>query len=361
MKSINLVQFPSHRDWRQKINRSVCFLLLAISASLILTGCRSSQSSRAIFDNYLYRLANSLDIEREASPYTTQLISYPKKSALLYEIPPLKISILQFLQLSKCDLQRLIGQRNSSLGRLMTDYHSLLYEHEFLILAKRCRQAIAKDDSLYAVLNEAIAHKENYLNKLHWNAIFASDEVRRLFSLGSRVLTRQELSSNPVELIHALEHLHAWLADPAVDSQKLQQAYKAIGTRKYIGELRLTMALAVSALDEANTLINERLFQKPLCQNRRRNRRFDVVNRVFQLFYIGEVQPTLAKLHQQGQKLFSLVDQLQASLGQNQNLTTFWDKVYRSENSEWQNFNEAIATHTKAWQSLLRQCGSLPG
>ena len=341
-------------------NKHFLFLLLLINASLILTGCQSRQSSRAIFDNYLYRLSNSLDVAREKSLSAEQLIPYPKKSALSYEIPPLKINILQFLQLSTCDLQRLVGQRNSSLGHLMTGYHTLLYEYEFLVLAKRCQNAIDRDTRLHEELNKAIAYKEDHLDRLYWNATFASDEIRHLFSLGSQVLTHQQLSSKPVELVGALEYLQVWLSNPTTDPQQLQQAYKTIETRKYLGELRLTMAMAISALAQANMFINQRLDQQPLCQNRRANRKFKVVNNVFRLFYIGEVQPMLARLHQQGQELFGLIDQLQTSLAPNQTFIKFWHKVYKAENSEWQRFNESISVHTKTWQSLLRQCGNLP-
>lgn len=121
------------------------------------------------------------------------------------------------------------------------------------------------------------------------------------------------------------------------------------------------MAMAISALVQANALIEKKFSSKPLCYNQQSNPQFEIVNNVFHRFYIGEIQPLLAKLHQQSQELFGLIDQLQASSVPNQNFIEFWDKVYKSKNSEWQRFNAVIATHTKAWQKLLQQCGRLPG
>ena len=343
-----------------RINRSLHFIPLILSTSLFVSSCQTGDSSGAIFDNYLYRLSNSLDVKHTQDQHSAQLMPYPGKSSLSHEIPTLQISILQFLQLSKCDLQRLIGQRNSSLGQLMTGHHSLLYEYEFLQLAKLCQQGTTQSDALYRAIDNAITHKTNYQNKSYWNAIFASDEIRHLFSLGSQTLTHQQLSSSPVKLINALEDIQAWLSNPTTDTEQLQQAYKIIGSSKYIGELRLTMAMATLQLAQADTLLNERLTKKPLCHNERRNRKFDVVDRVFHRFYIGEVQPLLAKLHRQGQILFELIDQLQASLDANQAFMDFWRNVYQSEDSEWRRFDKAIGTHTKNWQQLLRQCGASP-
>lgn len=328
--------------------------------ALAVIGCQPKQSSRAVFDNYLYRLSNSLDVKVESKPPAALLAHYPEQSSVSHDIPALNISMLEFLQLSKCDLQRLIGERNSSLGRLMTGYHALLYEYEFLLLAEQCLQVIGPKDSLHAELGRAITHKKNYQGQLYWNATFASEEVSYLFSLGSQPLTHQQLSNNPSELISALEDLHAWLSDPTTESQQLEHAYKMIGTRKYIGELRLTMAATTAALEQATSMIDERVSPKPLCYQQRSNQKFEVVDRVFHRFYIGEVQPLLAKVHQQGQTLFNLIDQLQNSLEPSKPFADFWGPVYQSEDSEWQSFNRAVDTHTKAWQNLLRQCGALP-
>lgn len=327
---------------------------------MILAGCRLDQSSQAVFDNYLYRLSNSLDVKRDNDQSSAKLTLYPQKSQLLHDIPAVQVNILQFLQLSTCDLQRLIGHRNSSLGKLMTGYHALIYEHEFLMLAKRCQDTIKADKALHAELTKAIAHKQRHQKQLRWNATFADDEIRHLFSLSTQALRPQQLSSKPIELVSALEALKNWLSDPSVNSTELQQAYKTFETRKYIGELRLTMAMAASTLTQADELIEKRLSQKPLCRNQQGNPKFEVVNRVFVKFYIGEVQPMLAQLHQHGQELFPLIDQLQSTMTPKIDFTSFWDRIYTDNDSEWQNFNKAIKKHTKSWQKLLDQCGHMP-
>ena len=129
---------------------------------------------------------------------------------------------------------------------------------------------------------------------------------------------------------------------------------------KYIGELRLSMAMAISKLAQADALLNQRLTQKPLCYNQQANQQSKIVNNVFFKFYIGEVQPMLAQLHQQGKAVFGLIDKLQKHMATPDLFTEFWAEVYTAEDSEWQDFNAAIAKHTKSWQDLFNQCGGLP-
>lgn len=329
----------------------------------LLSGCFSDESSKAIFDNYYYRLSNSLDVDQnliDKNLPALSLVSYPKKSELTHDIPPIKVNVLQFLQLSQCDLQRLLGKRNSSLGRLMDGYHSLLYEYEFLLLAQQCQQELDSEGDLFKALDQAVRHKQAYQQQIRWNAIFASDEFRYLFSSGTKLLTKQQLVEAPNDLVLALESIQFWLLNPVVNQDTLAQAYQVLTVRKYIGELRSTMAMAVSVLAHSNSMIEQRLSHRPLCRKAKSNPKFEVVNTVFRLYYIGEVQPALAKLHQQGKIVFTLLDKLQNVLLPTPEFIAYWHQVYQANNSEWQKFNQAILTHTKQWQRLLKQCDSLP-
>ncbi len=333
---------------------------IVLCVTFVLAGCYSEETTEDIFDNYLYRLSNSLEVDRFKNLPEKSLNWYPNKSILLYDIPDADINIMQFFQLSTCDLQRLIGERNSSLGKLMTGYHSLLYEEQFLALAKRC-QAILEDSSpLQEILQTAIKHKETYQGQIRWNAIFATEEMSFLFSLGTQPLNGESLSNAPTELISALEYLNSWLSKPSMDKTALALQYETLAKRKYIGELRLTMATAIKTLNHADKLIEQRLSKKPLCYQQTPNSQFAIVEQVFKKYYIGQVQPILSKLYQQTQKTLLLIDKLQAALPAKSEFTTFWDHVYTSENSEWKRFEHAITEHTQHWQQLLSQCGRLP-
>jgi hypothetical protein len=51
------------------------------------------------------------------------------------------------------------------------------------------------------------------------------------------------------------------------------------------------MAMETPALTQADQFIEKRLSLKPPCRNKQAKQKFEVVNRVFLQFYIGEIQP----------------------------------------------------------------------
>ncbi len=326
-----------------------------------LTACGSEEATQEIFDNYLYRLSNSLKVKQSIHIEREKLVTYPKKPDILHTIPPLKVNILQFLQLSNCELQRLIGHKNSSLGKLMSGYHSMLYEYEFLVLAENCKRENIDVENVSKLLSEAIEHKKKHNKKLNWNAIFADEDVRSLFSTATRPITVEELGYPPSELINALEYLLYWLKQPTLQDAKLKQAFQTMSLGKYIGQLRLAMNATIQNLETADALVSYRLDEKPLCYQQKSNPQFDIVHNVFLKFYIGETQPLLAKIHQHAKEVLLLVNEIQEILTPTPQFTKFWQEIYLSKNSEWNRFNLSIETHTLIWQRLLDQCGFLPG
>jgi hypothetical protein len=336
---------------------------------LLLKACSAKQNTESVFENYLYRLSNSLEVDNKwkdenwlnLNAVTNDTLDfYPKKFDVEHVIPPSTVNILQFMQISQCDLQRLIGYKNSSLGKLMDSYQILLYEYEFLSLAKDCKNHLNRSENSYTLLEEMISYKTNYLKYYYWNGVFGSQEFSQLFSLGSKPLTIQALENKPADLLEALVYINQWLLKPSLDREQLSQAFESIAASKYIGELRLTMALSINALSAANEMMSIRIDQKPLCRNNKPGPQFEVVETVFRKFYIGETQISLAKLYQQVKILFGQINQLQTQLEPTQGFIKFWSGIYLSENSEWNQFNQAVDKHTKQWQALLKQCGRLP-
>ncbi len=317
-----------------------------------------------MLDNYLYRLRNSLQVDEPLQDVQQalgqDLQAYPRRRELLHTIPPASINLLEFLRLSSCDLQRHIGQRNSSLGSLMKGSQRLVYEYEFIRLAEKCLVQIGTDDSLYPVLKDVLIDKYKQLPKIKWNAIAASEEFSTLFSLGSQPLSQAAIKENPIELYTAIDTLKRFSAEKLNDYSKVEAAYGILVSSKYIGELRLSMQLLVRYMSIADSLLDKRIHVKPLCFSGKSNKRSAIVEAVFLKFYIGEVQPYIAGLNQQAKKTFKQMDDLIDGLDSVPAFDRFWLDIYKSEGSEWQQFNQAISRHTKQWQQLLTQCGRLP-
>jgi hypothetical protein len=335
---------------------------------LLLTACESRDSSEYIFENYLYRLSNSLAVSVEKKPPVFVLPSYPNRRDLENVVPPLKIDLLAFLRLSQCDLQRQIGQKNSSLGKFMAPTQQLAYDVEFIRLAKQCLPKLDSRTALYKTLVEAIQHKTDYLPFALWNASFASKEFTYLFSLGASSLSVSQLKDESLQLNNAIKAIlsgyqHIIEGDEMLANafvQRMEGSYQIIQSAKRVGEIRKSMQSARHSLALADNLLNQRIINKPLCVNTLSVNKFTVVKTVFHKYYIGQIQPYIAKLHQQSKAMLELLDALVVLQNPPPMFIQFWGEVYSNNNSEWALFDDAIKVHTQSWQALLRQCGALP-
>lgn len=121
------------------------------------------------------------------------------------------------------------------------------------------------------------------------------------------------------------------------------------------------MQLVQHFLAQADTVLEARLSGRPLCLQQKSNKKSEVLQVVFEKFYIGEIQPYISKLYQQADALFARIDNLSGRyVDSSMVFTEFWGAVFLLENSEWNLFKRAIERHTSNWQELLVQCGRLP-
>lgn len=338
-------------------------LTLALSILLAsLMACKAKNSPSAILDNYLYRLSNSLKLPQPDVLSASPLPAFPSRRELLRPIESSSINLIEFLKLSTCELQRHIGQRNSSLGSFMKGSQQLLYEYRFIELAEVCLRTLDTAEPLAQKLAQVLQLKQQQLPLVRWNSVFASEEMITLFSLGATPLSSSAIALKPVELITALNDINTFLTENTLTEAQVENAYSVLASSKRMGELRLSMRLLRDYLTVADTLLTTRIHEKPLCFKQQPSAQFQVVEAVFLKFYIGEVQPYIAQLHQQAQLLFTEFNHLleASSLPQPDSFLTFWEEVYVGDDSEWQRFDQAIKTHTQYWQGLLKQCGKLP-
>ncbi len=331
-----------------------------------LSACEQPTSASSLFENYQHRLANTLSVNTEVLAEMPSLKSYPPRRQLKQSIPALKINLLEFLKLSHCELQRHVGQRNSGLGRVMESTQQFIYDVKFIHLAQVCLSTLSIHSPLYNVVEQALAHKRTHLKTNIWNATFATQEFTTLFSLGAKPLSIAELESGSLQLERALERLLVGYSQAdalSVDAPfiaDLEGNYQVITSSKWLGRIRLSLQYVTFALGQTDALLQQRIEGRPLCFNGQTNEHFHRVENVFHKYYIGDIQPYIAKLHQQSERLFYLLDQLLLIQQPPESFMSFWEKVYRNDTSEWQQFTAAVSKHTQHLQGLFKQCGRLP-
>lgn len=339
---------------------------------LSLAGCQRVPPEQAILDNYRVRLARSLDV---TSPDIEIALppGYPSRRELTQPLAEVQVDLLEFLRLSRCDLQRLIGERNASLGKVMSHSQRWRYEARFIVAGRECQAQLLRDHSqvaLQAVLQQAIDSKIHERQAVTWNATFASEEFQTLFSLSTTPIAIDQ--PRPSELIDALARLkwlvNRWHQADIPPEATLESHYQVVGADRWLGQLTHSLVLINAELRALNSIQRERLAGRPLCFQQRANTQAQTLNTVFLKYYIGQVQPYLAQVYQQGDAVLAEMAALYelSRAGDDPALNTFaqfWAETFASddERSQWHQFEQLIDEHTKNWQQQLRQCGLMPG
>jgi Protein of unknown function (DUF3080) len=354
----------------QVLSAGLCVILLALPA------CTDQQSLESSMESYRYRLGNVFQVEFQS--LSSQLSSpqllpqYPSRRDLQLPLQPIAVNLLEFLRLSRCDLQRLIGARNSSLGRVMADSQKLIYHQRFISLAEICIRQLrdVENESLAAKVESARRVKVADTPAAVWNASFASQEFQELFSVAASPLTLLEAQQDAAVLVSAIETLGRLLQlSSALDSGELEAQYAVIGSDKYLGRLLRSQWQLAHELDSLSDQIERTLAARSMCLKPQPTAQAKVMQRVFLRFYIGEVQPYIGGVYRQGRDFKVLIESLlktvlsERSISQSEPFAAYWWQSWAEHNPEsvWSRFNASVQRHTLLWQNLLEQCGLRPG
>lgn len=340
---------------------------LILLLSLLITGCNPLAQPESMLDEYNRRLARVLDAELQLSPVPPA----PRLPALrqrVREIEPIRIGLLEFFGLFGCELQHVVGERNSGMGRVAHPLTRLDYERRFLLAAEVCSTAL-EDEALAERLRDVTAQKRATLTDAAWNAVWGSREIEQHFSRARGPLPLRVDSDaisvsaqNIVELEQRIRRLVA--GELEQDLGPIDAIYQRWLGDPLAGQALRSAALITTRLDDASRLIEQRLDERPLCRNGRANRQAEILRNVFGKVYAAEVQPYLANVQQVRRELFPPLLSL-ARIGTDSPSESFERYVQRvldegGGDGSWNAFDTAIARHTRAWQALLAQCGMQP-
>lgn len=356
---------PSKRrnlSGHHQIARWLIYWLLAAG----LYGC-SAPSLQDHLDDYLQRLSNTLDqplpqLKKASWP---GLPSYRERHQ---DLPDLRIDLLDFLDLDECGLQQLVAQRNSSLGKVMTDSQRLLYEHRFLQALRVCLTRSDKlPDELQTHLHKVLAIKQSTVPLVRWNASWGSREFAALFSRAAPAKPPGQTftTANSREaLIWLQTNFPPRPGQPVPDSATLESRYQTLEQGRHGGELLNTLQSYSDALQTATQLIEQRLARKPVCYRQTPSRSGRIAENILRKFYIQNLQPELAELDREGR---AFLEAANASLSHHKNRTPKimlqWQQntlSLTSAEAPWQRYRRSVKQHAKAWQTLLQQCGLMP-
>ncbi len=312
--------------------------------------------------DYFERITRVLEVNVDADAITVEVSPYPDRRDLRFKLPDLRIGMLDFLTLRQCELHTLVAERNSSLGRIMPDSQRLVYEHRFAAAARDCLTRLDPDTDrdIIAELRDAARVKAAALPQAVWNAVLGGAEFAHHLSLAGAPLPIQEKLSP--DIVTPLVTLDRLLAAETLDGQGLEQALQGLQSNRGGGALLRSAALLVRYLEGAARALETRQAEQPLCRQGHATPRARTLNTVFLKFYAGRVQPYLSRIHRQREQWLLAITRLRARTAVDAPMPfAAYARQYLSPTAGfWRRFDQTVARHTRAWQTVLEQCKLLP-
>lgn len=346
-----------------RVYRIIFFLKLLF----MLSACDPLAKPDSLMDEYVKRLGHVLEVE----PNYSELIAIeriPRPRDRTLSIPESDLNLFDFLKLYGCELQFVVGEKNSIMGRVMQPLNLLRYELRFIEAARQCLPEIDNETLKHKVV-DAIQIKQQNLPLFIWNATWGTDEIAQLMSL-SNGLYQPEQSQHEISTysndINYLTEVVRKLQEGDYSQElmylgEVQQRWQ-YGSRA--GQLHNSGRLLVSRLEDATEILKQRIHKKPLCLQGKPNNQARVLESMFFSVYIARVQPYMASVNRGAEQLFEPLAEL-AQIQRDVMPDTF--QAYyqnmlslRNQNSIWGLYQQRVKEHTEAWQDLLEQCGLRP-
>lgn len=340
------------------------------------SGCSQDAGLPGELEDYGQRLARVLEMPEVAAALSPDLsLRYPDRRNLQRAFKEYHIDLSDFLGVLTCELNTLIAERNSGLGKVWPASHQWRYEVKFIRLAQRCaRDLDGTQPDLAAMLASVAEEKRGALSTVAWNATWAGPEFQTFLALRPLDLSAVILiESNGVETARALENLTTWTieashADQAFETG-LERANRALIASPRLGEILYEMERTVSFFQRLNRQLEKRLQGRPICLDAHPNERARIAVNVLTQRYIGRIQPQLAGL----QRLFSAWAPPLASLYHvfmsasrlevGNDAVKEWITAYLDGGDQGleHRFHRELQVHAALWTQLMGQCGMSPG
>ncbi|ABC28691.1 conserved hypothetical protein [Hahella chejuensis KCTC 2396] len=352
-------------------SRQLCAGALMLLASLSLTACLGPPDTSAeLFQDYRDRLERVLDTDFPVAERTLPVEVYPRSKVLLRDVAELKINLLDFLGLTDCELNRLVGFRNSSLGKMMPASQKWLYEQQFLSLGEACLTTLESQEEeadLAVELRQALASKREEIRNVAWNATWAGPEWQALMSQKEGGFELGFQAGDWVELSLALSSFAEWSARPesaSINADSLEALNRRLLTYPMVGRLLVSTEEASAQMGAIVEGLRRRLAERPLCVSGAPTERSRILQNVLVNIYIVRVQPYLAQLEKARREWLPPLQRSYEHLQGDQSvaLRAFAQRyLQEGESSLWREFRHTAAAHAAVWTEMLAQCGMAPG
>ncbi len=270
------------------------------------------------------------------------------------ELSVFDISLIEFLSLQECDIGYLAGEKNSVLGKVMSNSQRLLYETNIIRAIEHCH---IESLTLRNKLQEIVTIKRSELEKAFSNTVWGAKEAQRFFSFSNgylpmdfRALDVQKLDAALIQLNEIAIELQEL---PDLNNGIVEESLQVLYHNEYAGQLILTLILLADSLNMISYALDILNPDEEFCQGA-----MVFLKQQFTKHYIQGLQPYMAKVTSTAYIILTHIMKLRASSGRlsaemEQFLLQF---SLVSEEGLWIEYQQASRVHAKSWNRLLRQC-----
>ncbi|WP_240919890.1 DUF3080 family protein [Paraglaciecola sp. 20A4] len=330
-------------------------MLLSI---LTLFGCGKNNLEKT-FEDYQQRMANVLDTpfsntQLHTSTSSSITLQYPTKRELNTVIETPLIDVKQFFALDKCDVNVLIAQRNTPLGRTQLPSVRYVYEHKMLASLARCSKLMPQQREN---LNRWISQKQTDLPFVWANLIQTSKETINAFSNNSAFIS--SVSATDLQQTQsALSYLLDLKTHPqaTISAKKLERNLEQLAKIHLPAKTWRTQALMAKELTRTTTWLKlQPLFKQ--CPNGQASQKITYLKNVFTLFFIEKIQPIGSDLN----RVHYTLSPIYQSLSEQPELHKSFRRLLTEQSiTAFSTYQYAMKEHVLFWQKLFKHCSISP-
>lgn len=312
-----------------------------------LSGCADNSLKQA-FEDYRSRLANVLHVA-PANAAQPAPLRYPALRGMKQNIPELNINLRDFYALNQCEVNSLIAERNTALGKIQAPSQRYVYERKLLSGLRDCREALS-DTALAPQLDSWIAQKALNLDRVWIDLIQTSDELRRFFSRSDRYMADLDTQQNQ-QALSAFSYLLEIQRKPESELARIEDNLRILSEVPLFAVMHRSARLIGDELALLTAWLEQRKIDS-WCQHSVKRKQITYLQNVFKLFFIQKIQAQAAALTDQHYKLSPLLKQLL----QQPSLSPVFVDVITEYQRDYQRYMESLKSHVTYWQRTFHAC-----
>ena len=337
--------------------RCVCLTLLACLA-LVHTGCGFFADREEALDGYVEELAAAMDEPVNLSSIPT-VENLPRRRERILEVAEIDMGVVDFLSLYGCELQVVVGERTSIMGRVMDAGKRLDYEIRFLGAAEDCLPDMDSERRRNAV-KEAIEMKAEKLPNTLWNSVWAAEEMERLTSRSRGTLPEAELTEEFSRLAADLVAMNTLIANYEPGElppqlERLSGIYQRWQQQALVGQLLRSAEAIQARLNDAAAVMETVTAESAICDEK-------ALWALYESNFLESVEPRLRQVQQHRRLVIPLLYELTRSPGAEvpEGMTPFIERNLEQsgDDSVWRDLDDAVARHGEAWTRAFSACSS---